>query len=291
MVFVLDSVAGSYSLCRRITKQRAGNFYYSFLLLSKGQRDGLCAVYSFMRYCDDLADGEGNPEDKWEKLEQWRSYLTELKPRQAGGPVAILPAFNHALTIFGIPRQYFHDLIDGVEMDLHRTRYADFRELREYCYRVASTVGMVCTHIFGSRSREALASAEECGIAFQLTNILRDVKEDALRGRIYLPLEDLKRFDYGEDELLQMVYDERFVSLMAFQTERAKDHYRRALPLLKMLRRRSRAAVGSLILTYSSILNKIEGRSFDVFTGRASISKARKIMILVRSLSPVRDIP
>lgn len=288
---MVENLAGSYSVCRRIARQRAGNFYYSFLLLPKGQRDGLCAAYSFMRYCDDVADGEGNPEDKLDTLEEWRACLNDLKTWPDGGPVSILPAFNHTVTVFGIPRQYFHELIDGVEMDLHRTRYANFGDLREYCYRVASTVGIICAHIFGSRSGEALAFAQECGIAFQLTNILRDVREDALRGRIYLPQEDLKRFCYGEDELLQMVYDERFISLMAFQAERARDHYRKGLPLLTMLQSRSRAAVGSLMLTYASILKKMEGRHFDVFAGRTSISKAQKIMILLRSLRRVREIP
>jgi 15-cis-phytoene synthase len=288
---VVERLAGSYSICRRITKQRAANFYYSFLLLPRRERYALYAVYSFMRYCDDVADDDGKPEDKLERLEEWRSFLSDLTPRPARGPVAILPAFNHTLALFGIPRHYFHDLIDGVEMDLHRTRYQDFAELRQYCYRVASTVGMVCAYICGSSSREALASAEQCGIAFQLTNILRDIREDALRGRIYLPLEDLKRFRYGEEELLQMVYDERFVSLMAYQTERARDHYRRALPLLNFLQTRSRVTVGSLMLTYSSILRKIEGRQFDVFTGRTSLSKVRKIMILLRSFRPVRQIP
>ncbi|MGH9629199.1 MAG: phytoene/squalene synthase family protein, partial [Bryobacteraceae bacterium] len=187
----MSPVDQSYQYCRNVARSQARNFYYSFVLLSKPQRDAMCAIYAFMRYCDDLSDDPTLASAR--TMQQWRSEL-EAALNGEFGQHPCWPAFHDAVRRYSIPRDYFHQMIDGVSSDLEPRHVQTFDELYRYCYQVASVVGLTIVHIFGFDSPSALKLAEKCGIAFQMTNILRDVKEDAERGRVYLPREDLDRF-------------------------------------------------------------------------------------------------
>ncbi len=218
----------SYAWCRRVARSRARNFYYAFVLLSREQRDAMCAVYAFMRVCDDLSDEPGASRDS---LDQWRGAMEDALAGRYGGHPG-LPAFHDTVTRYGIPVRYFHDMIDGVASDLVPQRFATFDELYRYCYQVASTAGLCAVHVFGFDGAGALPLAEQCGIAFQLTNILRDLREDAGRGRLYLPLEDLARFRVAEQDILSGTRTPEFIDLMDFETGRARQYYTQSRPLL-----------------------------------------------------------
>ena len=226
------SLAEAYGYCRRITQRSSSNFYYAFRLLPRERHNALCAFYAFCRFVDDIADqpDEGQPHGQKERIAQllntWREELDRCYTAQPRHPIS--QALADAVRRFPIRQEDLSGIIDGVEMDLSRTRYQTFSELYEYCYRVASLVGLVCIEIFGYQALQTREYAINLGVAFQLTNILRDVGEDAQRARIYLPLEDLARFGYSEQELLGGVYNEPFFRLMTFEGERAQDYYRRA---------------------------------------------------------------
>ena len=286
------SLERSYDFCREIAKSRARNFYYSFIVLPPERRRAMCAVYAFMRHCDDIVDeeaGEGGEAEKKTRLKAWRETLDDAYDGGArDGPPAggseLLPAFRDTVKRFDIPRKYFDAIIDGAEMDLTVTRYATFDDLYRYCYRVASAVGLVCIHIFGFHGKEAKRYAESCGIAFQLTNILRDVREDAEMGRVYLPREDLDAFGYSEEDLRHGVVDDRFRRLMAFQVERARNYYDEALPLLPLVRPSSRACLAAMIGIYRACLEEIPRRRYDVYSRRIGLSAWKKLSITVRAL-------
>ncbi len=180
----------SYAFCRAVARRRARNFYYSFVLLSREQRNAMCAVYAFMRYCDDLSDEPGAGR---EPLDRWKAALTDALAGKFDAYPA-WPAFHDTVARYAIPPRYFYEMIEGVSSDLVPRSIATFDELYRYCYQVASVVGLSIIHIFGFESPAALPLAEKCGVAFQLTNILRDIREDAGRGRCYLPAEDLTAF-------------------------------------------------------------------------------------------------
>ena len=188
-----NEVAQSYAECRRVAREAASNFYYAFFMLPQAKRDALCALYAFMRLVDDVSDTVGSAADKQRGLARWRAALDAAVAGDVSGH-PILPAFADTIERFHIPPRYFHDLISGAEMDLTVGEYATFDRLREYCYRVAGTVGLTCLHVFGFDDPHAPDLAEKLGIAFQLTNILRDVPKDYEMGRVYLPLEDLAQF-------------------------------------------------------------------------------------------------
>lgn len=276
-----DKLAISYRYCRGVARKRARNFYYSFIVLPRKQRDAMCAVYAFMRYCDDIADDPNMHANRAEMLERWRSTLDCCED---GGDSLILPAFHHAVKSYDIPLEYFHQLIDGASMDLYMDRYATFEQLYDYCYKVASVVGLVCIHIFGFDAPEAKKHAEYCGIAFQLTNILRDVKEDAANGRVYIPEEDLRAFSYSAEELINGPRDERFVRLMQFEVARARQYYQKALPLVEMVHGAGRPGLCAMIDIYFSILDTIERRQYNVFQHPIAISRAKKVGIAARAL-------
>ncbi|MFB3827402.1 MAG: phytoene/squalene synthase family protein [Bryobacteraceae bacterium] len=259
-----------------MARRRAKNFYYSFLLLQREQRDAMCALYAFMRYCDDLSDEPGASR---EAIERWRAALAEALEGRFG-PHPCWPAFHEAATRYSIPREYFFEMIDGVASDLEPRRFATFEELYQYCYRVASVVGLSIIHIFGFHSPEALPLAEKCGVAFQLTNILRDIREDAGRGRVYLPLEDLDRFHVDG----QLRYGPAFVELMRFEAARARAYYREAEPLVGMVDARSRPSLAALIAIYRTLLERIEASGYDVFSRRISLPAWEKTWILLRSM-------
>ena len=264
---MMNATDRSYQYCRRIARRRAKNFYYSFVLLSRPQRNAMCAIYAFMRYCDDLSDEPGATRAA---IDRWRTDMEEaLEGRFSGHPV--WPAFYHTVRRFGIPHQYFREMIDGVLSDLEPRRFDTFEHLYRYCYQVASVVGLTTIHIFGFDTRSALPLAEKCGVAFQLTNILRDIREDAERGRIYLPAEDLRRFGVTEEDLRAGRRNEPFLRLMAFEAERARACYNESRPLLDLIHQRSRASLWALIAIYSRLLERIEHSNFDVFRRRVRL--------------------
>ena len=276
----MNEVDRSYEYCRRVARSRAKNFYYSFLLLSRQQRKAMCAIYAFMRYCDDLSDEPGASRAA---IEKWRTELAgALEGRFSGHPV--WPAFHHTVRRFGIPQEYFQEMIDGVASDLEPRRFETFDQLYRYCYQVASVVGLTVIHIFGFDTRSALPLAEKCGVAFQLTNILRDIREDAGLGRIYLPAEDLRRFGVTPEDLKAGNRSEAFLKLMRFEAGRARAYYNESLPLLDLIHPRSRPSLWALISIYSSLLERIETTNYDVFSRRVRLSLFEKSWIVVRAL-------
>ncbi|MGO4882534.1 MAG: phytoene/squalene synthase family protein [Bryobacteraceae bacterium] len=276
----MTTLEDSYAYCRRIARTRARNFYYSFILLSRAQRNAMCAVYAFMRQCDDLSDEDGA---NLAALEQWRAALDQAL---AGNCDAhpLLPAFHDTATLYRIPPRYFHEMIDGVASDLEPRRFETFEQLYRYCYQVASTAGLCTVHILGFSTPEAPALAEKCGIAFQLTNILRDLREDAARGRIYLPAEDLARFRVSEDDIRGGMRTPEFIDLMDFETLRARRFYRESQPLVGLVNPAGRASLAALISIYSRLLDRIERSNYDVFTRRISLPATEKYGIVLKAL-------
>jgi phytoene synthase len=273
-------LAHSQEYCCQVARNRAKNFYYSFLLLSAQQRRAMCAIYAFMRYCDDLSDEPGANRGA---IERWRAEMENaLDGRFSGHPV--WPAFHYTVRRFGIPRQYFRDMVDGVASDLEPRRIETFEELYRYCYQVASVVGLTTIHIFGFDTPSALPLAEKCGVAFQLTNILRDIREDAERARVYLPAEDLCRFGVTEDDLRTGNRSEPVLRLLQFEAARARAYYNESRPLLDLIHPRSRSSLSALISIYSRLLDRIERKNYDVFTRRVRLSPLEKSWIVVRSL-------
>jgi phytoene synthase len=196
----------------------------------------------------------------------------------------VLPAFHDTVSRYRIPPRYFHEMIDGVASDLEPRRFETFEQLYRYCYQVASTAGLTTVHILGFDSAEALPLAEKCGIAFQLTNILRDIREDAARGRIYLPAEDLARFGVREEDIRGGVRTPEFIDLMDFETDRARQYYKKSQPLLGLVDRSSRASLAALISIYSRLLDRIERSNYDVFARRISLPAAEKSWIVVKAM-------
>lgn len=270
-------VTASYEYSRRVARARAKNFYYSFVLLRKEQRDAMCSIYAFMRYCDDLSDETETT--TLATMNQWRNDLD----RALAGDFPdhpVWPAFHDAVSRFRIPHQYFHDMIDGVSSDLSPQPMATFDDLYRYCYRVASVVGLTIVHIFGFDDPKALVLAEKCGIAFQLTNILRDVDEDVRMGRMYLPAEDLARFGVSP---AKVAYSSGFVEMMRFEAQRAKRYYEESMPLIKMVHRESRASLWALIQIYYRLLARIEAKQFRVLDQRIRLSTAEKMWLVVEA--------
>ena len=278
-------IRASYRYCEGIAKARAKNFYYSFLLLEKSKRDAMCAVYAFMRRCDDLSDdpearASGTAE---QSIAMWRVELDRaLNGHSVDDP--LWPAFCHTVQRFEIPHRFFHEMIDGVMSDIQPRQIATYEDLYEYCYKVASVVGLTIIHIFGFNSMRALLLAEKCGIAFQITNIIRDVREDAEMDRVYLPAEDLRRFGVTIEQLKSGKENQRFRHLMKFQASRARACYRESAELLRLIDRRSRRSLWALRAIYQLLLWKIEREKFAVLSKRINISKPVKITLLLAAL-------
>jgi phytoene synthase len=273
------TLEGSYEHCRRVARTRARNFYYSFVLLPKPQRNAICATYAFNRRCDDLSDEPGAAR---EAVEGWRAELDRSLAGQPGGD-PLWPAFCDTVARYKIPHEYFHQMIDGISSDLEPRRIATFEELYRYCYQVASVVGLTVIHIFGFKSPEALPLAEKCGVAFQLTNILRDVREDAARGRIYIPEEDLRRFHVPASDLEEGKRSEEFVALMEFEAARAKAYYKESAPLVDMVDTHARPSLWALIQIYSRLLGRIEQSNYDVLARRVTVPAREKLRIIARA--------
>ncbi len=274
-----ESVAASYSECARIARESRSSFYLAFFGLRKEKRNALCALYAFMRLVDNVSDEPGDLDSKRNGLARWRAMLDEaIAGRATVSP--ILPALADTIARFEIPSRYFHDLILGAEMDLTVSSYATFDRLSEYCYRVAGTVGLTCLHVFGFRDPKAPDLAERLGLAFQLTNIIRDIRADFDMGRAYLPTEDLERFGVSEPQLSGPLTPQ-IRELLEFEADRAWHFYREGASLVDRVDADSRATLWTLIRTYSGLLARIEERDFDVFSSRISLSSAEKIQYLL----------
>jgi phytoene synthase len=280
----MTSLADSIAYCRRVTRQRARNFYYAFVLLRREERDAMCAVYAFMRYCDDLSDdGPADPDQARALMERWRADLdAALEGRPGDHPV--WPAFCGVVERYGIPRDYFRAMIDGVSCDLEPVELETFEELYRYCYRVASVAGLSVIHILGFDSPLALELAEKCGVAFQLTNIIRDVREDGERGRVYFPTEDLLRVGLSRQQVLEGRRSEALGELLRLEAARAKAYYEESEPLVRLVKPANRASLWALIEIYRRLLVKIERSSFDVLDGRISLSAWEKCRVVAEAL-------
>ena len=293
------TVAESYEVSHRIARASHSNFYYAFFLLPKPKRDGLAALYAFMRLVDDVADEGADLAAKQRGLAKWRAALdgaitgqeqffdgtaATVSPVAALGPAAdILPSLVDTMQRHKMPARYLHDLISGAEMDLTVRTYSTFDRLREYCYRVAGTVGLTCTHVFGFSDARALDLAEKLGLAFQLTNIIRDVREDYKLGRVYLPEEDLQRYGVSPDDFARGEATLGVRELLRFETERAWQLYEEGSALLGLIDADSRGALWLLVHTYSALLIRIESLEFAVFGERVRLPKAEKMMFIAKA--------
>ena len=284
------TLSAAYAVCRAIAKREAKNFYYAFVALPKPRRNAICAIYAFMRKADDLADDESVPvEERRARLDGWKAAWHAAS---AGGRTndPVFVAVRDATERYGIPLSLLDELVAGVTMDLDAAKgdapdtYAKFDDLYRYCYLVASVVGLVCIRIFGYSDPGAEKLAEETGIAFQLTNILRDVAEDAERNRVYLPLADLKAHGVAVDGLLKRAKGtgpsaaER--GLLKEIGSRAEKYYQSADALMPLIDKESRPALGVLVEIYHALLKRIETADFDVFSRRASVPTLEKMRIL-----------
>jgi 15-cis-phytoene synthase len=281
------ALQASYRFCGAVARREARNFYYAFLLLPDARRRSMCALYAFLRHTDDLADEPGFAAAKARALDAWR---LDLASALAGTGTAWpgLGALADTVARHSIPSDLLQTAIDGVLMDVEPRRFVAFDELRDYCYHVASVVGVACLHIWGYRSEGGTAErlAESCGIALQLTNIIRDVREDARNGRIYLPEEDLARFGVAKSDLgREGRPGERVRALLAFEAERAYEYYDGADQLAPLVERVGRPVLVTIIGIYRALLDEIARRDYNVFSARVSVSPWRKIAIAVRAFA------
>ena len=265
-------------IAKEIAKKSKSSFYYAFNLLPAEQRDAMNTVYAFCRQTDDIVD-EGSIADelKYERLRKWRIELE--KSLNGHSDYQIINKLSKTIQKFNIPLEPFFDLLKGMEMDLQKKRYLTFDDLRTYCYHVASTVGLMCIEIFGYRHPSAKDFAVNLGIALQLTNILRDVKKDADNGRIYLPKEDMEKFDYQESDILNSVYNENFQRMMKYQVERAREYFDTATSSLNLEDKKAMFAARAMQHIYYRMLDKIVDADYDVFNNQIKISKFKKVGI------------
>jgi phytoene synthase len=274
------TAADAQAYCTAYTKQSGSNFYYSFLFLSKAKRQAMYTIYAFCKAIDSAVDeppAGSNPKDE---LRRWRRELDAVYGGTPTLPITV--SLAHHVKTLSIPKVYFEELVKGVEMDLSNNRYTTFDELSLYCYRVASVVGLICLHIFGTRSARAQDYAVSLGMAFQLTNILRDIGADASDNRVYLPLDDLHSCNYSEQALLQKTYSPEFKTLMQQEAARARQYYEKArASLISMDPSERRALIVAEIMRgiYSRILDKIEQSGYQVFGPRISLSTSHRLSI------------
>ncbi len=253
------------------------SFYYAFLFLPRPRRAAITAFYAFCREVDDVVDEVEDASVARTKLAWWR---TEVARAFAGEPThPVMRALMPCTSAYGITSTHLQQVIDGCEMDLEQTRYLDFPGLSRYCHLVAGVVGEVAARIFGQQDAMTTAYAHKLGLAFQLTNIIRDVGEDAMRGRIYLPIDELQRFDVKAHEILQRIYSERFIALMQFQARRAHAMYDEALALLPAIDRRAQKPGLMMASIYRTLLREIEDDDFQVLHQRVSLTPLRKLWL------------
>jgi 15-cis-phytoene synthase len=278
----------SYRYCGALSRREARNFYYAFRLLPRSRRRSMCALYAFMRHTDDLADEPGTAAEKARALDAWQQALDAALAGRCGDNWLGFSALADTVARHGIPAKLLHEVIEGVSMDLQPSGFATFAELADYCYHVASVVGLCCLHIWGYRSEEGNAErlAEHCGIALQLTNILRDVGDDARNGRIYLPGDDLARFGVEPEELAANgPPSDRIRELLAFEARRAYEYYEGARPLVPLVDPVGRPVLRTIVGIYRALLDEIARRDYQVLDGRVSLPPWRKIAIAMRALT------
>lgn len=265
-------------IAKEIARKSNSSFYYAFNLLPPEKRDAMNTVYAFCRQTDDIVDENTETSDlKYERLHKWRVELE--KSLDGFSDYQILNKLASTIQKFNIPLEPFFELLKGMEMDLQKNRYITFEDLQLYCYRVASTIGLMCIEIFGYKHSSARDFAVNLGIALQLTNILRDIKKDAEKGRIYLPQEDLKKFGYAENELLNNTFNENFQNLMKFQVQRAKEYFNIATSSLNLEDKKAMFAARAMQHIYYRMLNKIVDADYNVYHKKIKISNFRKIGI------------
>ncbi len=271
----------AYAWCRTFTKERASNFYYAFTILPPRKRNAIYAAYAFSGYVDDIADELAERSRQEQEIARARERLEACYEGARQGPLFI--ALGDAVDRFGTPREHFEELVNGVEMDFTINRYETWADLQQYCYRVASMVGHICVSIFGAKPHpRAEEFATSMGLGLQIVNIMRDVKEDAGRGRVYFPEDELSAHGLTADDILACQYDARFVSLMVAQGERAHHYFRLGRGLLPLLDLRSRICVNVLQGVYFELLKRIETRGYDVLSDRVSLSGFEKLAAIAR---------
>jgi phytoene synthase len=277
----------SYRFCGALARREARNFYYAFLLLPGERRRSMCALYAFLRHTDDLADEPGAADRKAQALESWRHALDTALAGEPGAWPG-LPALSDTVTRHAIPPHLLHQVIEGVSMDIRPREFATFDELADYCYHVASVVGLCCLHIWGYRSEGGLAErlAEHCGYALQLTNILRDVRDDARAGRIYLPRDDLAQFGVEPEQLAAAGRPgDRVRELLAFEARRAYEFYEGARQLVPLVDPVGRPVLRTIVGIYRALLDEIARRDYNVLDGRIALPPWRKIAIALRAIA------
>lgn len=259
-----------------ITQRSKSNFQYSVYLLPKDKSDAMNTIYAFCRTTDDIADNETDTKDiKFKKLREWRDEFE--KALQGKSSYTLLNHLNNIIKKYNIPLEPFFELIKGIEQDLQTSRYRDFESLYQYCYRVAVTVGLMSIEIFGNKTKSAKEYAVNLGIALQLTNILRDVKYDALNGRIYIPEEDLTRFGYSQDDLINFKYNSSFIELMEFECKRAREYFEKANNCFTDVDRKMLFPARIMHKVYFDILKKIEHLNYNVFRKKIKVSKLKQL--------------
>lgn len=274
-----STLAASYAYCRSVTRRAGSSFYYPLWLLPKEKRRAMYALYAFCRIADDIGDGPGSNEERREQLDAYRQSLHRDRPSAPE-----LPALFDTLDRYAVPRQRLDEILDGVAMDLAPRRYQTWPELQQYCYLVAGAVGLACLAIWGGDRPEAQNAAICCGEAFQLTNILRDLREDAVQGRVYLPQDDLAAADCTETDLLNDVPNTRLLRLVQTQAARARRAFADAAALDHLLPDDSLAVFSAMWRTYRELLNEIERRQGDVFSQRIRLGRARRLWIAASAL-------
>jgi len=276
-----SEVEAAYRWCKDYTKARAKNFYYAFAVLPETKRNAIYAAYAFSGHVDDIADELDDRAEQERQLADARACLRVAYGGEADGPMFV--ALADAVQRFDIPAELFEELVNGVEMDFTVNRYATWDELYSYCYRVASMVGLICTSVFGTgRHLRAREFAVDMGIALQIVNIMRDVREDAARGRVYFPADELAAHGLTADDILACRYDARFATMMRAQGARAHAYFRSGRRLLPLLDLRSRMCVNVLQGVYAQILRRIEAREYDVLSERVGLSGRQKLAAIGR---------
>jgi phytoene synthase len=276
----------AYSVCRHIARSAAKNFYYGFMVLPAAKRDALSAVYAFMRRADDIADDPAIPQDqRCAKLKDWMESLRRVAQGEKTDDPVLL-ALADAQKRYNIPLELLEKLVHGTAMDVAQSgpalQYETFDQLHDYCYHVASVVGLICIRIFGYRDPRAEALAERTGIAFQLTNIIRDVKEDWEMGRVYIPREDLNSFGLEPHVFRNGAAATALRPVLAFEARRAREYYRSAEELLPLIDDDSQPALWTLVEIYRRLLGRIAQRNYDVFSQRVGLSTTEKLSVLAR---------